>query len=244
MMVCVDFEDSDYGRTMKMKVAVQNMAKFLCTNADNVSRYVRNFCMIMRDSSDWCIDNYDEKLTLYFKQITARRIKCPNDKSYFENVKKIFSVCTSEKDICYMRGLMTEYIVVEANNKNLTRDWSMKQGCKVKINGILVSTKANGDGKETVDIGAWCFNKQCGFFVESKTQPYSFAQKDADYLMTLRGELQKYADIRYKICLFSLDAEGLMRRKAEQDGYTFLNDTIILDERSVFNTDLFIEAEK
>lgn len=237
-MIRVEFNPSDYGRTLKSQAAAESMAKFLCFTATKDMRYVRNFCSIIRNSYSWDMNNYLDNLEEFFKLIYVRNAKDNNEDRYVQLVKNLYGTCKTDDDINIVRGLMMEYLVWQACQKDRPRrGWTMKMGCTVTINGHLVHIVLQDESKKTVDVAAWCQLR--GFFIESKTHPKYFQNKDAKYLTALRTELLKYDDIKYKICLFSLDAKGLLGRYAEQEGYSIEADTLILDERNLFFTNLF-----
>lgn len=241
-MIRVEFNPSDYGRTLKSQSAAESMAKFLCRTATKDMRYVRNFCSIIRNSYNWAMSNYLDNLEKFFELIYIRNAKDDNEEQYVQLVKNLYGTCKNDSDINIVRGLMTEYLVWQACQKDRPRGWSMQMGCTVTINGRLVSFCLQNESKKTVDVAAWCQMRLCGFFIESKTHPKYFQNKDAEYLTALRAALIKHDDIKYKICLFSLDADGLFERYAEQEGYSIEGDTLVLNEGDLFSTNIFALA--
>ncbi|MBO6305738.1 MAG: hypothetical protein J6M62_11800 [Selenomonadaceae bacterium] len=238
-MIYVRFTPSDYGRTVKARSAAESMAKFLCRTATKDMRYVKNFCSIMRNSYNWDIENYLANLEPFFELIYIRKAKDNDEKQYIQLVKNLYGTCKIDSDINIMRGFMMEYLIWQACQKNRSRNWSMNMGCTVTINDRLVHIELQNESKKTVDVAAWCQMGLCGFFIESKSHPKYFQNKDAKYLEALRTELTKYTDITYKICLFSLDANGLLEKYAEQEGYSIQDDTLILNENNLFSVNIF-----
>lgn len=238
-MVLVELNVTDYGRTMNAQVAAERMAKFLCHSATDGLRYVRLFCSILRNSFCWNMTNYHDNLEKYFNRLRVRRVKNYHDDEFICLVNSLFKTCRKDDDINTLRGLMTECLMLQACKEKQPKRWSLHKGCTVRINGVLICASTNGESKKTVDIGAWYAINSSGFFIEVKVHPYSFHTKDALYLSALRQELQKYNEIKYKICIFSLDVHNLMERQAEQEGYPIERDTFIINENNLFSIDIF-----
>ena len=243
-MVRVEFGRSDYSRTLKSQAAAASMAKFLYAPDSNRERHLRNFCSIIRVSYCWTILNYRAKLDKHFNLLRQRKVKDARDEEYFNLVINLFGTCKSDEDIHNMRGLVTEYLIWQLCQINRIKGWSMRMGCTVTIDGHLVKVTDGDNSKKTVDVGAWFYSKSYGVFIESKVHPMSFHMIDAAYLEALRAELKKYKEITYRICLFSLDADGLMECRAAQEGYVINDDTLIIceddiiDENKMFSIDV------
>ncbi|MBP3721924.1 MAG: hypothetical protein J6I62_01550, partial [Selenomonadaceae bacterium] len=130
-MVCVEFIEKDYGKTINTRSAAEGVAKFLCNCTDDNLRlrYIRNFCQIIRRSYDWSIQNYLDQLEHYFNRLRNMKITAALDEDYFNRVKKLFNNCKTDDDINIIRGLATEYLIWQACRKTTPRTWIMKMGC-------------------------------------------------------------------------------------------------------------------
>ena len=83
-------------------------------------------------------------------------------------------------------------------------------------------SESDGKSKMTIDLGAWCFNRQKGEFHEVKLSPYAFHAVDFGYLNMLYRSLESVDISEYKIGIFSLDDKHLLRERIQQLGYDLL----------------------
>lgn len=219
-------------KNMRLVNAADHMAAFLYNN----QQYWNNFCDIICESYSWSLTDYKDQLNEWLYLITDRRCKDEMDDTYISEVKRFFDCCKKNEDISDIRGLMAEgmlYYVFKLLSKE-EKGWSIRRGCSVEIEEDTVKFIDENCSKKTVDIGAWHFQRQSGVFSEVKVSPYSFYDVDAKYLLKLREKLQCYEEVKYRICLFSLEEPGFLETKVQEKGFDIDDRTMIIHRGDVF----------
>lgn len=216
------------------------MAKFICDHQE----YLVHLPYVIRNSKNWTLSDYQKNLYRYINPL--RPINVFNrdeatDKNYIDILTDAYSLCRKDEDINILRGILAENIFAFVCKKSYIRNWKFESGCAVKINNreVVYLDEETGDTKKTVDFGGWSFFEQSGIFAEVKVSPNVFNLKDSGYLSNLMNELQKYASIKYKVCIFSLEQKKLMAEKIKSIGYPIENHTVILDPGGLFAEKFF-----
>ena len=232
VQITLTSKDRDH---INFRSAAERMAKFLYNHRE----YMRNFVYIIRNSYDWNENNYKINLQKYLypnvRFLQKEYWNTEAEECYKNNVTYMYSLCKNNVEINILRGMLPEYLNYHICKLQSNRNWSVMLGCSIKINDDqTIFVKENDKSKMTVDVGAWNFYNQCGIFSEVKVSPDAFNKIDALYLQTIRKVFKTFNEIKYKIYIFSLERIKLMKSKINSLNYELENDTIILDEVSIF----------
>lgn len=220
MMVHIEFKREDR-QAFRFQKITGKLASFLVEH----NEYIRLFVHFLRDSYDYHADKFQQQIQCYQEWVRRKRAKGISDEVYVSLLAELSAACRHDSDVNDLRGMLAEQIFQACFKKRgLGRDWKCSTGCSVWINGSLVSYVSESDGKSkmTIDLGAWCFNRQMGEFHEVKLSPYAFHAVDFGYLNMLYRSLESVDISEYKIGIFSLDDKHLLRERIQQLGYDLL----------------------
>lgn len=220
MMVHIEFKREDR-QAFRFQTITEKVASFLIRN----NEYIHLFVHFLRDSYDYHADKFHQRIQCYQERVRRKRAKSVSDEVYVSLLAELSAACRFDSDVNDLRGMLAEQIFQACIKKRgLGRDWKCSTGCSVWIDGRLVRyiSKSDRKSKKTVDLGAWCFNRQAGEFYEVKLSPYAFHVVDFGYLNMLHQSLESVGVSEYKIGIFSLDDKRLLQGRIQQLGYELL----------------------
>lgn len=217
----ITFEDSDYKYPALEAVATE-IADFLYCHRSKV----QDFAEFMRVSSTRNISNYKPFLQKWVPgYIGPKRRAAADTLRLAELATKFFEVCSNDKEIKKIRGLVPEKLfekIFEQRHNGAT--CNKGYGAKVIVCGETIIYRASSvveneedsdKNRRTVDAGFW--NGADGEFVEVKFSPEAFQTKDINYLRLLSDKLSTN-DFPYKIFLVCLDHFPSIKIKLERLG--------------------------
>lgn len=213
-LALISFSDSDYP-SPSLEPAAEEIATFLYEN----TTMMKYFTELMRTAGNKKLNQYNQHLQRYFSVVLPKSKAA--DRKYFEKLMyKFLKVCSNDKELAKMRGLVPEkYFEIIFEKRHTGKKCVIGYGKKVVLDGTGIvyvpetpfENKDDSDQRrQTVDAGYW--DGEQGEFVEIKLNPEAFRTKDINYLKLLSGKLDEYY-LDYLVYLVALGNKDLIIKR-------------------------------
>jgi hypothetical protein len=227
MMVIINLERKD-----RQLFSFRNITEAIAACVIAHPIYLSQFIQFIRNSSQYDVDRFHKTIARIQQRIQKKRCPANSDDEYVKLLGGLSRACKKSDDVNDLRGILAEQIFFQCFNRlSLGRDWTIRMGCSVKINGEIVFCRLGDESKITVDLAAWCFNRQVGKFYEVKVSPYAFKEVDCAYLSLLYSRLANAGLTDYKIGIFSLDDPILFLERIRSQGIVLHDEIAVLSIR-------------